>query len=530
VHLNRPRLPPAKDAIAGIRVPGTSLTTASEAFLKDGKRLIVVRCDCGAESTVLYHNLGRCTKSCGKKCHLLSPEELAIEVQARELRGKVPPRKITKRLRECTPAERASHLAYVEMASNLAELEEQAREIKGSVLPMQYIGPTTCASPTQLAAHWAWLEKQTSEYVRPDKIEAGKTYGLWLALASDSKPTSRSTILCRCLLCNLTERQVLFRILQSPTNGGCRCTRPPVTRPSEVKVGDKFGKWTVVELIAGKKLRARCQCECGSEPQIIQVQGLLSRYSQSCGCHNLEVRRNQLPAGFRKGRLVVVKWLGQSMRGNGRPGDSIYLCRCDCGNEKEVLSRHLNTGPTSRQAGTLSCGCLQAEAMSVNGTRAVAGGTIANARWLYVGKQKATLMRSSWELAVAHKLDELGLSWVYEHASHKLRDGLRYTPDFLVPAKKKWIEVKAIVRDRHFFEKLAAFRAAVGKVVVLWERDVERLTKMSVRDIYKTYASCEIRDKGLRRAIKQLISVNAGNDAILELVKAAGDRHLTELG
>lgn len=481
---------------------------------------------------MFYHNLGKCTKSCGKKCHLLSPEELAIEVQARGLRGKIPPRKIAKRLSECTPAERASHLAYLEMASNLAELEEQARAIKGSVLPMQYIGPTTCATPMQLAAHWAWLEKQRSKYVRPDQIEAGKIYGLWLALHSESKPTSRSKVLCRCALCNLTERPELFRVLQSPTNGGCRCTRPPVSRPSEIKVGDTFGKWRILELIheTGKKFSALVQCECGSEPQTIQVQGLLSRYSQSCGCHNLAVRRNRLPVGLRKGRLVVVEWAGQSVRGNGRPGDSIYVCRCDCGNKTEVLSRHLNTGATSRQRGTLSCGCLQVEAMSVSGTRAVAGGTIANARWLYLGKQKATLMRSSWELAVAHKLDELALSWVYEPASHKLRDGLRYTPDFLVPAKKKWIEVKAIVRDQHFFEKLAAFRAAVGKIVVLWERDVERLTKMSVRDIYKTYASCEIRDKPLRRAITQLISANAGNNAILELVKAAGDRQLPGLG
>ena len=139
-------------------------------------------------------------------------------------------------------------------------------------------------------------------------------------------------------------------------------------------------------------------------------------------------------------------------------------------------------------------------------------------------------MRSSWELAVAHKLDDLGLSWVYENASHKLRDGMRYTPDFFVPAKQKWIEVKAIVRDPHFFEKLAAFRAAVGKVVVLWEREVERLTGMPVRDIYNTYAPREIRDKSLRRAIKQLIFASAGNSAILELVKAAGDRHLTGLG
>lgn len=517
----RPNLPPASTAKPGMRIPGTSLTTTSETFLRNGKRYIEVRCDCGEERTVYYHNLGKCTKSCGNKCNTLSPEERAIERAARALKGKVPPRKTKKRLSECSPEERAAHLAYVALASNLPELENKARALKGSALPLQYIGPTSCATPAQLAAHWAWLEKTRREYVKPDKIEKGTTYGLWLALESNDKPTSRSKILSRCLLCNETERPVLFRILQSPVNGGCRCTRPPITRPSEVKPGDTLGRWTILEIIPGRKLAAICKCECGNISEPIQLQGLLNGYSQSCGCHNLEVRANRLPAGFRHGRLTVVRWLRQSIRPSGRPGDSVYLCRCDCGNEVEVPSRHLVVGEKSRQRGTLSCKCLRREVNSITGTRMVTEGRIANLRWLYVGKQKARLMRSSWELAVAHKLDSIGLAWDYELESFKLGEGRRYTPDFFLPKKNKWVEVKAISRDKHFFEKVDLFRQQVGRLTVLWEPEVNRLTRLTTREIYVRYAGYEIQDKLLRRKIKTLIADGAGNAAILACVAAA---------
>jgi hypothetical protein len=59
--------------------------------------------------------------------------------------------------------------------------------------------------------------------------------------------------------------------------------------------------------------------------------------------------------GRRFGRLKVIKLIVR--RGKSR-NDTIYLCRCDCGREKQVRYSNLMNG------GTLSCGCLQKELLS----------------------------------------------------------------------------------------------------------------------------------------------------------------------
>jgi ribosomal protein L13 len=54
--------------------------------------------------------------------------------------------------------------------------------------------------------------------------------------------------------------------------------------------------------------------------------------------------------GQRYGRLTVVACAGRTKRGN-----TIWTCRCDCGNEKIVQASHLRSGST------MSCGCLRQE-------------------------------------------------------------------------------------------------------------------------------------------------------------------------
>lgn len=54
--------------------------------------------------------------------------------------------------------------------------------------------------------------------------------------------------------------------------------------------------------------------------------------------------------GKRYGRLVVIKYVGTNASGG-----SMWLCKCDCGNEKTVRGSKLKSGWTK------SCGCLQRE-------------------------------------------------------------------------------------------------------------------------------------------------------------------------
>ena len=57
----------------------------------------------------------------------------------------------------------------------------------------------------------------------------------------------------------------------------------------EIKQGDKFGKWTIIEEIAPKissnkpRRMFRCQCECGNVGEV-QLSCLRNGHSTSCGC------------------------------------------------------------------------------------------------------------------------------------------------------------------------------------------------------------------------------------------------------
>ena len=56
--------------------------------------------------------------------------------------------------------------------------------------------------------------------------------------------------------------------------------------------------------------------------------------------------------GKRHGRIVVVEYLGLRKRTDGR-NNKIWLCRCDCGNEKIYTTNEIQNGHIK------SCGCYK---------------------------------------------------------------------------------------------------------------------------------------------------------------------------
>lgn len=60
--------------------------------------------------------------------------------------------------------------------------------------------------------------------------------------------------------------------------------------------------------------------------------------------------------GIKFGRLIAIEVSGRDNRNR-----AIWMCRCDCGAEKAVQSRHLVNGATR------SCGCLFKETSAANG-------------------------------------------------------------------------------------------------------------------------------------------------------------------
>ena len=65
--------------------------------------------------------------------------------------------------------------------------------------------------------------------------------------------------------------------------------------------------------------------------------------------------------GLKYGRLTVMSHNGRDHRNK-----HLWLCKCECGNEKVVISDNLSSGKSN------SCGCLKKEFLANSGTTGVA--------------------------------------------------------------------------------------------------------------------------------------------------------------
>ena len=131
-----------------------------------------------------------------------------------------------------------------------------------------------------------------------------------------------------------------------------------------VKVlGKKFGRLTPIKRIDRKDKHGinlicyLCKCDCGNEV-ILPKQYFTSGYTKSCGCLKNEKARERKMLrleGKRFGKLVVIEFVGFKNH------LSVWKCKCDCGNEKNVIGAYLTNGETK------SCGCLQKEVVTTHG-------------------------------------------------------------------------------------------------------------------------------------------------------------------
>jgi hypothetical protein len=105
-------------------------------------------------------------------------------------------------------------------------------------------------------------------------------------------------------------------------------------------VGKVFGKWVVIqEMFRDKKsnLYVNCKCECGTE----KVQALSTlRTLKSTQCKSCAVKR-QTKIDDIKGKFGNWEVVSQVADKNN---NKRFLCRCQCGREKEVDAYRLRNG------------------------------------------------------------------------------------------------------------------------------------------------------------------------------------------
>lgn len=119
-------------------------------------------------------------------------------------------------------------------------------------------------------------------------------------------------------------------------------------------IGQRFGKLTVIENMGKlnkKHYFWKCKCDCGNET-VVLGSALRSGNTKSCGCgkyeglkkYNLQQsENNKIEIGKKFGKLTVIEDLGfrEQIPGHNRRW---YKCKCDCGNEKEVMGNMLKQG------------------------------------------------------------------------------------------------------------------------------------------------------------------------------------------
>lgn len=133
-------------------------------------------------------------------------------------------------------------------------------------------------------------------------------------------------------------------------------------RTCNIKIGKKYGQWTVVRMMP-KGTRRRpcyeCYCKCG----ILKIHHghSLAKLQDESSCHQCaaQKRRSANPdlSGKRIGRILIIE-----KSGNGIGSDTNWVAQCDCGTKLILNQKRINAGKSS----TRSCGCTSIEFLRKN--------------------------------------------------------------------------------------------------------------------------------------------------------------------
>ena len=163
----------------------------------------------------------------------------------------------------------------------------------------------------------------------------GKKFGKLLVI-NEFKKGYRHYCTCRCD-CG-EELDVSYQLLVDKKRMCCDKCKPTRKKPREDLIGKRFNRLTVLEYLEQSKWR--CRCDCGKEV-ITYGKYLKSGKVKSCGCFRNEQSRKKLIdlTGKKFGRLLV-----QYQNGRTSDNKVLWHCKCDCGNEVDKQSAYLLSG------------------------------------------------------------------------------------------------------------------------------------------------------------------------------------------
>lgn len=108
-----------------------------------------------------------------------------------------------------------------------------------------------------------------------------------------------------------------------------------MSKPLNISEGTKFGQWVVLSTLPKSSKHGYsmflCQCSCGRE---IPVKGTSLVQGLSTKCRNVHFDK------------VYGSWTVLNVTKSGAGINTMVLCRCACGNEKEVNLNSLKRNDT----------------------------------------------------------------------------------------------------------------------------------------------------------------------------------------
>lgn len=232
--------------------------------------------------------------------------------------------------------------------------------------------------------------------MKKDEIILGQRFGSYIVVSEvDTKDNEERQWNC---LCDCGEIFVYsdHRIRNNGRAKSCPKCSKKMSQKNRVKNldGQRFGALTVIcsEEHEGH-IRQKCLCDCGNI-KYTSTNFLKRGLIKSCGCKNpiihsqeKEIRRQLAKqnikdiCGNRYGRLLVVDYDFENKK---------WRCKCDCGNEVEVMRGNLIYGKQ------ISCGCYSKEMLSLRNFVDLTGKRFGQLIVLEEAEGRKINHRSSW--------------------------------------------------------------------------------------------------------------------------------------
>ena len=341
----------------------------------------------------------------------------------------------------------------------------------------------------------------------------GRTFGTVTVLSFVDFNKNPYLVTTKCSKCGVTIQRDL-RKLTKQTNHYCGfCSRISqqtagysFNHPKDYYIGKQFGKLTIIKFVdvfVSKGVMVKCECGTMFKTSIYDLFKGSVTQCKKCRKPPIEAGKRALQKlAEEKNRLFKEKHIGERfgrlvILGVTQNKPKKVLCKCDCGNVKEILYCSLQGGKTR------SCGCLHRELLSKNATKYSALNKHGY-DWYFLKDNKKIPCRSGFEVLYAHFLEQQKISYVYEPKTFTIPKLGNYTPDFYLPAQNKYIEIKGHIFSCKQLQKINTLRQQGINIEILYWEQIRQL--LNIR--YKSYTSFFKKAKKLKIPINDFLALH----------------------